>query len=261
MNRGNGASGPGTYPRTLTPQERSLVEWVLPAGVRAYLAYREFLAEAVVIGQGRRGEGEIILGRSGALPDFGSPLAPVLSFGTVEIPGDEVTVTVREMADGQVSVEIVGRRTDAVPAIETVIRRWTYAEWRPGGTCPQCGSGVREVRIPAGGGGSGELPTLAVCPADRRLWIHDAVTGACRPIPLTNYYNELMLLREVRDPAVALDGSRFFADLPGYSDADLAGAFLRYNRLMTKIPGPGPSGPVPLRAGGRWRALFRKFFG
>lgn len=248
------------YPRDVTRLELSLLELLLPEDSPGYRPYRDFLSEAVVIGEGRRGEGEIILGRRGESPDFGSPLGPVFSYGVAETPGDLITITVREMTDRQVSVEIVGRETDAVPEGIFLGRKWTYATWKPGNPCPQCSGAVREVPV-GGGDAPGGFHTLAVCVADRRVWVFDADREICRPIPLTNYYNELMLLKNIRDPETALDGNRLFEQLGRYSDGELGGAFAAYNRLMTKIPGIVPR-PVPAPSGeGLIRKLLRKLTG
>lgn len=260
----NGA-GPDTeaggYPRDLTPMERSLIEWVLPAGSPGYRRYREFVAEAAVIGQGRRGEGEIILGRRGTAPDFGSPLGPVFSFGEAATGADVVSVTVRELTDDQVSVEIVGRKTDAVPEEITVARKWTYADWKPGSPCPQCAAAVREVAVGGRPRSGATGHTIAFCAADRRLWVYDAAGITCRPVPLTNYYNELMLLKNIRDPAIALDGKKLFDDIARYTDGELAGAFLAYNRLKIKIPDIGPGAAPAPEAGGIIRKLLGKLTG
>jgi hypothetical protein len=227
----------GPYPRPLTPLERELALWVLPAGAAGYAALREFVERSVVIGEGRRGEGEIILGAPGDTPDLGSPLPQVVSFGIAGTGDDTVSVTVREILDGQMSVEIVGTRSDRVPEDARIVRRWTYAEWLPGKPCPQCGAAVREVEIARSG--PGPIPAvLAICPADRRLWVHGGPSGVCRPVPVTNYYNELMLRRQIRDPATALDSSKLFARLGEYSDADLAAAFTAYNRFRAKVDLP-----------------------
>jgi hypothetical protein len=248
-----------SYPRPLTPTEQQLVEWVLPASAGGYAPYRAFVAKAAVIGTGRRGEGEIILGTPGDTPDLDAPLPAVVSFGVAEAGGDEVSVTVREIVEGQMSVEVVGRREDRVAPGVRVERRWTYAEWRPGSPCPQCGRPAREVDV-VPPDADGRRIVLALCAADRRIWIHDGVTGMCRPVPVTNYYNELMLHKQVRDPAIALSAAKLFESPGDHSNADLAAAFVAYNRVRTKVglpdAGPGPGG---LRRGllGRLRDILR----
>ena len=76
---------------------------------------------------------------------------------------------------------------------------------------------------------------LALCGTDRRLWVYEASTQVNRLIPVTNFYNELMLHKNIRDPKVALDSKRLFAHLSSYTDNDLTYAFLTYNKLKTKV--------------------------
>jgi hypothetical protein len=52
---------------------------------------------------------------------------------------------------------------------------------------------------------------------------------------VTNFYNELMLHRNVRVPAVALESKRLFLDLNDFTDVDLIRAFVTYNKLRTKV--------------------------
>jgi hypothetical protein len=65
--------------------------------------------------------------------------------------------------------------------------------------------------------------------------VHDPETQVNHPIPVTNFYNELMLHKNVRDAKVALDSNRLFTELSKYTDADLTYAFLTYNKLKTKV--------------------------
>ncbi len=240
-------SGEHPYPRPLTTRERSWLEWILPADRPGYDQYRALLKELAVIGQGRRGEGEVILGPPGALPDLNPPLGPVLSYGAIETNFGTISVTFREPVDGQISLEIVSHRSDRVPEEFEEARRWTYAAWNPGDPCPQCLRPVREVAMRATV--SGRF-VLAVCSFDRRLWVYDEATRVNRLIPVTNFYNEIMLHKNIRDPKIALDSKRFFADLAAYTDADLAHAFRTYNALKTKVHVDGVVEPETAERGG-----------
>jgi hypothetical protein len=215
--------------------------------------------QLTVIGEGRRGSGEIILGRQGAAVDFGSPLAAVFAYGSVETNAGPISVTLREMTDEQISIEIVSQKSDEVPATVSELRRWTYSSWSPGDSCPQCRQQVREV--PMHLSGSPEvLLTLALCSTDRRLWIHDGIEEVNHLIPVTNFYNELMLQKQIRDPKIALNSRRLFEKLEAYSDTDLTRAFASYNRLRSKVRLEGVV--EPLRSGKRpLTGLFRSLFG
>jgi len=81
----------------------------------------------------------------------------------------------------------------------------------------------------------GQKMVLAICAKDKRLWIYEEASGVNHLIPVTNFYNELMLEKNVRDPEVALDSKRLFTDLSSWTDAELLRAFAAYNKLRTKV--------------------------
>ncbi len=256
----NDSPGDYGYPRQLLPRERELIEWILPEGAPGYRAYRELIAGMVVLGEGRRGEGEIILGPRGMEPDFSSPLAPLLAYGSIEYSEGTASISLREILDGQISVEIVGPRSEGPPPTLGEVRSWTCSPWKPGSPCPQCGRGVREVPMHSTGGRAGHL-ALAICPFDRRLWLYDASTEINRLIPVTNFYNEIMLHKNIRDPRVALDSRRLFEDLASYSDSDLTYAFVTYNKLRAKVRVEGtiePDRSEKRRAGAGFLKRFMK---
>lgn len=81
----------------------------------------------------------------------------------------------------------------------------------------------------------GQQLVLAICASDRMMWLYDSRSGVNHPIPVTNYYNELMLHKNIRDPNIALDSKRLFTDHSRFSDTDLILAFKTYNQLRAKV--------------------------
>lgn len=238
----------GTYPRSLRPKERDLLELVLPTDRAGYRRYRELIGGMIVIGEGRRGPGNYVLGDPGDVPDLGGPLAPVLAFGIVESTRDMFTITVRECVGRQIDVELVSTRGAVVPDHFEEKRRWTYSTWRPGEPSPSNGLPVREVRIDTN-------LTLTVSRQERRLWLYDKRTGVNHLLPITNFHNELMLVKRIRDPKVALESALFFRDLVRYSDDDLRAAFVAYNRLRPRVD----VHDVPSHQTRALRSLLRRF--
>jgi hypothetical protein len=216
------------YPRPLRPKERDLLEAVLPDSADGYRAYRVLLSELTVIGEGRRGEGNLILGRAGDVPETAAPLPPVVAYGAVEGTRDRYTVTVREFAGGQLDVEIVSMHGEAIPDHFEEKRRWTYSTWTPGSPSPATGAMPREVAVD-------EKCVLVLVPGEKRIWIHDRESGMNLLIPITNLYNELMLHKRIRDPRVALRSDRFFDELDRYADDDLRAAFAAYNAVRRRV--------------------------
>ena len=246
------------YPRPIQAREREWMDWILPADRPGYLSYRQLIGGMVVIGDGRRGEGEIILGAEDSIPDITGPLAPVFAYGAIEGRAGTVSITIREISDGQISVEIVSNRSEEIPRDLGELRRWTYSKWSPGGRCPQCGEAVREVSMHPVEAAADRL-VLALCTADRRVWVFDSSTGVNRLIPVTNYYNELMLHKNIRDPKIALESRRLFSDVSAYTDADLTYAFFTYNKIKTKVHVQGAIEPDQKESRGL-AARFLKLF-
>ncbi len=240
------------FPRPLRPKERDLLEYVLPVDRPGYRAVRGELSRLLVIGEGRRGQGNFVLGEAGREPDFSFPLRPVIAHGMVEATTDIFGITVREPFEGQIDVEIVSRAGGEIPDHFEEKRRWTYSSWTPGSASPYTGEVVREVAVD-------RARTLAIAAGERRVWVHDRTTGMVIPIPVTNFYNELMLKQQIRDPEVALRSQNLFESHRSYTDGDLSAAFVAYNAVKRRVdveaaPGPARSTGLP----GFLHNLFRK---
>lgn len=222
----------GAYPRPLTPREREWVDWLLPGDRSGYQTFRSLLEKMVVIGEGRRGKGNIVLGYHGDKPDTGSPLPQVFAYGIIEAEEGTFAITIREETGDQIDVEFVNLKGEETPQTITEKRRWSYSYWLPGNACPSCLKSVREISITSQ---SGDKAVLAICPSDKRLWIFNPLTGVNYLIPITNFYNELMLHKQIRQPNIALDTSYFFSHLSEFSDEDLVYSFAVYNKIRKKV--------------------------
>jgi hypothetical protein len=210
------------------------MRWILPADRPGYRDVRAALEAMEVIGEGRRGWGEFILGTKGSQPDRDSPLPPVFAYGVIESDFGNISITLRDIQDNQASLEIASHAGERVPPEFEEFRRWTYSTWDPGTPCPQCGNSPREVILRVGSSGDARF-VLTICPIDRRIWLYDHASRVNRLIPVTNFYNELMLHKKIRDPRTALDSKLLFRDLQQYTDEDLASAFQTYNKLKSKV--------------------------
>ena len=211
------------FPRPLTAFEHETLLWLLPAARPGYNGYRKYISDWVVVGEGRRGSGNYILADKHVRADIESPLPQVFAYGVIEADGARISATLRELFEDQLEYEIVSLNDDTIPQHLTVRRRWNFSLWSPGEICPACGLPVRQVTIRREAGGDA---TLAVCAADKRLWIFDALDGVNHLIPVTNFHNALMLYKNNRDPKTALAAENFFTHLHTFSDADLGAAFV-----------------------------------
>jgi hypothetical protein len=220
------------FPRPLTSFEREALLWLLPAEKPGYNEYRKYISLWTVVGEGRRGSGNYILAYASTIPDTESPLPQVFAYGIIETDAGSISVTLRELFEGQLEFEIVGVQRELTPTGYTEKQRWNFSEWTPKHGCPMCGRPPREVSIRRENGLSA---TLAVCVNDKRLWISDEGDGVNHLIPVTNFHNAIMLHKNIRDPERALAAGNFFRDLHTFSDADLTAAFVQYNKLRKKV--------------------------
>ncbi len=230
--KGPGMGSEETFPRDLNTLEHELLLWVLPEDRPGYAVYRYLVTTWKVAGRGRRGEGNYVLAGEGTTVDNDSPLPPPLAFGSVESEAGTVAVSVRERTADQLQFEIAGETTTLVSGGIQDHRRWTLSEWLPSHACPCCGEHVRKVEMRTLAGRS---LVLALCAKDGRLWVYDERSGINYPIPLTGYYNELMLVLGIKDPKIALDSRRLFTALATFRDADLVRAFEAYNRMRMRV--------------------------
>lgn len=232
-------------PRSLRPKEENVLEYVLPEDRPGYKNYREIIRSMIVLGQGRRGKGNLVLGYREDAADLTSPLAPVIAYGMVETTRDQFSITVREYVGRQIDIEIVSQRGEELPDHFEEKRRWTYSTWLPGKPSPATNMRVREIIV-------GQDVVLALSREERRLWIYDGSSGMNLLIPVTNYYNEVMLEKKIRDPKVALNPNMLFDAFGSYSDAELRGAFIAYNSFKRRVdiaaplPGMAPTGLTAL---------------
>lgn len=245
----------GHFPRKLRPKERDLLESVLPPDRAGYRGYREFLRTALVIAEGRRGAGNLVLGAAATVPDLTAPLPPVVAYGMVETTRDTFSITLREPLDEQMEAEIVSAHGQEIPDHFEEKRRWSYSLWSPGQASPATGASVREV-------GVGSDHVLVYAPADKRLWIHERSTGLNLLLPATAFYHELMAVRRVRDPRIALQTTLLFEGTDAPSENELREAFLAYNRerrrvVVSETAKPERPRGVLRRLIGAFRNIFR----
>ncbi len=220
-----------TFPRPLTDKEWVLVEWILPENRSGYNKYRSLLKTLQVIGYGRWGESDLILGEPGDKPDISGPMERVFANGIIEADEGKITVAVHEYVAGQLELQITNLHDESVPDDLTIKRKTTYSVWKPKAPCPFCNKEVREVMI------NNEDPRaiLVICSNDENLWVYDEKDGVNHPIPATNYYNELMLHKQIKDSSIALQSKNLFRMLDDHTDDDLCQAFVKYNKTWRRI--------------------------
>ncbi|MGA8265600.1 MAG: hypothetical protein WB779_14250, partial [Ignavibacteriaceae bacterium] len=141
----------------------------------------------------------------------------------------EIDVAIHEEIDNEIEFDISTNNSFKPDDEFTEISNWSYSDWVPGKNAPKDNSPVREVVI---------IPDnliLAIAPVHKKIWLHNIETGVNHLIPLSNFYNQLMMVKDIRNAKVALNPGIFFEQLNNYSDGDLVSAFITYNKYIKKI--------------------------
>lgn len=222
-------SGSKQFPRELTVQEKYLLFAILPEDKSGYKHYREKINELMVTGYGRFKNNNYILGREGTIPDLSFSSTPVFAAGTIKIPGDEIDILINEEIDNEIEFDVTLKNTNEIPVEIEEQEIWSYSEWNPGVNAPHDNSPVRETII-----SPGEY-ILVFAPTHKKIWLHENKSGVNYLLPLTNFYNELMRFKRIKDPAKALNPKLMFESLDEFSDYDLMNAFVLYNKYMRRF--------------------------
>jgi hypothetical protein len=217
------------FPRELTLQEKELLLSALPENKTGYKHYRDKLDNLVVLGHGRFGAGNYVLGPIDSELDLESSSTPIFAISKIVYDDHEIYVTIHHEREEQIEIDI--RNFDIAPKINEMKEkyRWTYSNWSPGQKAPHDGSTVREIHLIL------KSLVLVIATEHRKIWVYSAKDEVNYLIPVTNFYNELMLIMDVRDPEVALNPNRLFTNLDEYPDEKLGQAFLLYNKYWNRI--------------------------
>ena len=231
------------FPRQLNTIESMLLFSVLPENKSGYNSYRNMINNLVVTGSGRFGGGNFVLGKEGTEPDLSLPSSSVFAIGTNVYEEGTIDITIHEELDGEIEFDISPRNQNLLPKNLTEIKKWNYSEWNPGNKAPNDNSFVREIII------SQDEYILAVAPAHKKIWLHEYKSGINFLIPLTNFYNELMRINNIKDPSIALNPTSFFENIDKFNDEQLMLAFFSYNRYLRKfdIQNISPSKSTPTK--------------
>ena len=217
------------FPRSLTEREKYLLFIVLPEEKPGYKEYRNKIDDLIVIGHGRFSRNNMILGEHGKVPDLSFPSTPVFATGTVICKETEIDITIHEEIDNEIEFDISTNNSfDPVDEFSE-LSDWSYSKWNPGENAPNDNSPVREVVI---------IPDnliLVIAAFHKKIWLHKVETGVNHLIPLSNFYNQLMMVKDIRNTKVALNPGLFFNQLNEYSDSDLVSAFITYNKYLKRF--------------------------
>lgn len=217
------------FPRKLTGREQRWLFLMLPADRPVYKQYRDKISNLKMIGNGRFGNGNYILGKEGDQLDFTAPSSPVLATGAINCKNVDIDVSIHEEFEEQIEIDLDTRNTEEIPEDVEEKGYWTFSEWLPGKKAPRDNSEVREIHLIK------NSVVIAIAPKLNRIWVYEKESGINHLIPVTNFYNEIMLLKNERDPKIALNSKRLFTHLNEFTDDEIGQGFLMYNRYLNKI--------------------------
>jgi len=219
------------YPRALTPPEKELLFYVLPEDGKTYASYREKVASMLVIGEGRFGEGNYVLGYEGDEPDLSYSSLPMFACGQIEFEGAKVQISMHELYDNKIEFSINNIMADTIPEGVKEIKRWSYSYWKPGSPSPVDSDKLREVEI----FDIKREMVLVLSPASRTIWLYEKASGVNWIIPVTNFLNEMLRGNTRIDRTKGLDISYVFSNLKIFKDDDFRKALVQYNKHWRRV--------------------------
>ena len=222
------------FPRQLTDVEREFLYWLLPLEKDGYQKFNEFVQKAIALGEGRWGEGDLMLGPKPAAIDKTLGMEPIIAYGECIMNGQLLTISVHDLnADDQLEAQF---GIYPLPADPTVELGWCYSYWKPGDESPATAEPVREVALPRRD--KQEASILVISKSQKSLWLHHP-NGMNRLLPVTGLNDELLRTRGIRDFDQVSNTAQFFTRVDDFSDADVRLAFAEYIKRSGRNFGTG----------------------
>lgn len=212
------------FPKSLTEKEKEYLFYLLPEDKPGYNEYRVLINKMVVLGIGRFGETNKIMGMPGDNIDLNVPSSAVFALGTITEPGKIIDVLIHKISENQIEFDI----SEKIDAAISDTGYWSYSNWKPGEKAPGNSTVVREVKI-------GNNYLLAISTANKKIWLYDSESGVNNLLPVSNFYSYLMQVKNIRSSKVVLKPDLFFLDQKNYTDVELISAFILYNKYFNRV--------------------------
>lgn len=211
----------------LSKNELKLLFAILPEDKNGYKKYRDMISVMKVMGKGRFNDGNFYLGSGQTKPDLSIASTPVFAVGIVKTNFGSIDVLIHEYEDDLIEVQLSKRFiNDAEIIIDDVL---SFSEWKPGDKSPGSNETVKELEIIK------DKFYLVIDKSNKKIWLHNFYTGVNHIIPVSNYFNELMRLKKIKDENLFRSPSMFFNKLDDFSEEDFKLAFYQYNKFMRRF--------------------------
>ena len=214
------------FPRKLNDAELNLLLMLLPENKSGYSKYRKLIREFFVLGEGRFGEGNYFLGNPDDEIDLEISSSPILTSGIVKTDKATFEISINEIQDNKIEFSILPYPDEAeIYKVENVL---TISDWIPGKKSPE-GKTVKLFSIDA------MNYILAIAPIDHKIWLYEKSSGINYPIPVSNFYNELLRLKRETRKEFYQNPNRLFEELDTCSESEIILAFLMYCKYKRRF--------------------------
>lgn len=242
------------YPRKLSQRETDWLFYLLPEDRSAYADYRTKIISMLVIGEGRFGEGNLVLGFEGDRPDLSYSSLPVFACGQIIFKECRLQISIHEFFDSKIEVSISNLAGEKIPDELTELGKWSYSYWKPGKASPFEGDRLREINISKTKGAL----VLALSPKNFSVWLYEAGTGLNHIIPVTNFINELLRGNTTINKSKGINIAYVFDNLNKFSDAEFVRTVVQYNKQWRKVELPDSDAAIGEEKKGLFKKLFSK---
>lgn len=208
------------YPRRLTDAELKYLRYILPEQIAEYNNYFKQLSTLWVIGHGRFGHENLVIGEEETKNTHHSGLGSIFAAGVYIEDGIRTELLLHAMVEGQAEFDIMKQPAESSDA------SYTLSLWKPGVKLAGSKDKVREIPL------TRDKLLLACDKEKRQFWIHEYATQFNRIIPATNLLNEIRFVAGLKGD---LKPKEIFMQLDSVSDELIVKAFVKYNKLFKKI--------------------------
>jgi hypothetical protein len=213
-------------PRKLNDVELNLLLLLLPENKPGYSKYRKLIRDFYIIGEGRFGEGNYFLGNIDDEIDLEISSSPILTSGVVKTDKAIFEISINEIQDNKIEYSISPYPDEnEIYKVESVT---TLSDWLPGKKSPE-GDKVKLFSI------DGMNYLLAIAPNDHKIWLYEKSSGINYPVPVSNFYNELLRLRRETRKEFYQNTNKLFENLDSFSESEIILAFLLYCKYKRKF--------------------------
>jgi hypothetical protein len=233
------------FPRKPGADELELIYRILPEHKPGYRIYRDLISTYYLIGRGSSGISFIFSRNKDE--EYIPFVTSVFAAGTFKYNQYLVDLVINEKVDETIEIEI-----DIKESIPADFREVIYSGWVPGNEAPGDNSRVKEINIIE------NKFVLAIVPGHKKIWLYEYESGVVHFIPSGAYYNNLCILKNIRDPELVFNPKLLFENLANYSDNELISAFYLYNKNQNRFRIEMPVKKEPEKKTGFLRMFLKK---